>query len=258
MDLAQLQRAFQKHVVDGDEAIAIAVNRTDAVTGAARLGVYADAYRLRLVDALAHNYPRLQQLLGADAFASIARDYLRLHPSTNPSVRWFGDRLAAFLAEIHTGQPVVAELAQWEWAIAAAFDADDSEPLAEHVLGSIDPSQWATLRLQLHPSVQSLRMSTNAPALFKALAADHEPPAAETLPAPQHWFIWREALTPKYRSVPDDEAAALQTLLTQGSFEQLCDALCEWHAAEDVPARAVILLKGWIRDSMIVRIVTDH
>jgi hypothetical protein len=256
MDLVQLQRAFQKHVLEGDEAIAMAVNRTEAVTGAARLGVYADAYRLRLVEALAHNYPRLQQWLGADAFASIARDYLRVHPSTSPSVRWFGDRLAAFLAEVHAGQPVVAELAQWEWAIAAAFDAEDMEPLADSVLGSIDPSQWATLRLQLHPSVRSLRMNTNAPVLFKALAAEGEPPAAEALPAPRHWLIWREALTPKYRSAPDDEAAALLTLLAQGTFEELCDALCEWHAAEDVPTRAVVLLKGWIRDSMIVRVVT--
>ncbi|HMN46945.1 MAG TPA: DNA-binding domain-containing protein [Povalibacter sp.] len=252
MDLAQLQRAFQKHVLDGDDAIAVAVSRTEAVESAARLAVYADAYRLRLIEALAHNYPRLQQLLGDAAFGSIAREYLLAHPSASASVRWFGDRLAEFLAAACPDPPVLAELAHWEWAIAAAFDAADAEPLAEQALSSIEPAQWATLRLPLHPSVQLLRMNTNAPAIFKSLAADDEPPTPATLPTPHHWCVWREALTPRYRSVPEDEAAALQTLLAAGTFEALCDSLCEWHAAADVPARAVILLKGWIRDSMIV------
>ncbi len=258
MDLAHLQRAFQGHVVDGDAAIAAAVHSTATVPGAVRLAVYADAYRLRLVDALAHNYPRLQQWLGAETFATVARDYLQAHPSTTPSVRWFGDRFAAYLARTHADPPALTELAQWEWAIAAAFDAGDRKPLTEQALGSIDPADWPTLRLQLHPAVQSLRMTTNAPALFRSLTADADPPAPTTLPAPQHWFIWREDLTPRYRSAPDDEAAALQTLLSQGTFGQLCDALCAWHAADDVPVRAAILLKGWIRDSMLVGIVADQ
>lgn len=258
MDLAQLQRAFQKQVLDGDGAIAVAVNCTATAEGTARLAIYTDAYHLRLVEALTHNYPRLQQLLGESAFDRIARAYLQTHPSANASVRWFGDRLAEFLAEAYPDPPALAELAQWEWAIAAAFDAADAELLAEQALSGIDPAQWATLRLPLHPSVQLRCMRTNAPAIFRALAANEEPPTPATLPSPQYWCIWREELTPRYRSVSEDEAAALRTLLTQGTFEQLCDALCEWHADDDVPSRAAILLKGWIRDSMIVRIDVDQ
>lgn len=258
MDLAQLQHAFQNHVLEGDDAIAGAIDGTDAAPAPARLAVYASAYRLRLVDALAHNYPRLQQWLGADAFASIANEYLRVHPSTHASVRWFGDRLAGFLATRHSDRPALAELAQFEWALAAAFDAEDIDPVGGHALGGIDPAQWTGLRLQLHPSVRLLHMSTNAPAVFRALAADREPPVSETLPAPQGWCLWREGLTPKYRSVAADEAAALQTLLMQQTFAELCGALCEWHEDEDVPVRAVTLLKGWIRDSMIAGIVADR
>ncbi|HKE92868.1 MAG TPA: DNA-binding domain-containing protein, partial [Povalibacter sp.] len=71
MDLAQLQRAFLQHVVNGDTAVADHVESSAAVPVATRLAVYADAYRLRLVDALASNYPRMQQLLGRDAFAAL-------------------------------------------------------------------------------------------------------------------------------------------------------------------------------------------
>lgn len=257
MNLAQLQRAFQSHVLNGGEAIAAAINQSEAVPARARLAVYADAYRLRLVEALAHNYPRLQQLLGDENFSVLARDYLDAHPSTDPSVRWFGHRLAEYLQQHHPHQPVLAELASWEWAIAAAFDAANTQPLTEAAMSAIDPAQWAMLRLQLHPSVRSLRMSTNAPAVFKALSGDAEPPSPETLAAPRNWVIWRQEMTPRYRSVPEDEAAALQTLVLQRTFEQLCEVLCDWHDADDVPPRAVILLKGWIRDEMVVKTEAD-
>jgi hypothetical protein len=257
MNLAQLQRAFQSHVLKGEEAIAAAINQSEAVPATTRLAVYADAYRLRLADALAHNYPRLQQLLGDENFSVLARDYLDAHPPTEPSVRWFGHRLAEYLQQHHPDPPLLADLASWEWAIAAAFDATNTEPLTEAAMSAIDPTQWATLRLQLHPSVQSLRMNTNAPAVFKALSSDAEPPSPETLSTPQNWVIWRQEVTPRYRSVPEDEAAALQALVLQRTFEQLCEVLCDWHDVEDVPPRAVILLKGWIRDEMIVRKEAD-
>src|SRR5690606_40146004 len=61
--------------------------------------VYADAYRLRLIEALAHNYPRLQQLLGEEEFSTVARSYLDEHPSRSVSVRWFGNRLAVHLGD---------------------------------------------------------------------------------------------------------------------------------------------------------------
>src|SRR5688572_30315869 len=117
MNLAQLQRAFQTHVLNGHEAIAAAVNESETVPAAIRLAVYADAYRLRLADALAHNYPRLQQLLGDENFSVLARDYLDTHPSTDPSVRWFGHRLAEYLQQHHSDPPILADLASWEWAI---------------------------------------------------------------------------------------------------------------------------------------------
>jgi len=252
MKLDHLQRALQQHVIDGDDAVAAVINESEAVCAAARLDVYSDAYRLRLVDALAQNFPRLQQLLGTEAFAEAARGYLRAHPSQNRSVRWFGDRLAAFLEVTYPHQPVLRELAQWEWAIAAAFDAASAVTLTEQELGTIEPEQWSSLRLQAHPSVQLLQMTTNAPAIFKALSNETAPPEPAALEQVQHWLIWRQDFTPRYRSISDDEAAALRSVVAQSTFEQICDALCEWHDPADVPARAVILLKGWLRDDMIV------
>jgi Putative DNA-binding domain len=253
MNLAELQRAFQQHVLQGSGTVEREIHGSDAVPVAARLTVYSDAYRLRLVDALAQNYPRLQRLLGDSAFAELAREYLAAFPSTHESVRWFGDRLAEHLAaKAEAGeQPWLQELARWEWSVAAAFDSQDLAPLDETALAKIEPDHWPALRFQFHPSLQLLQLTTNTPALFKALSDDAALPPPVCLETPQSWVIWRQQLTPRYRSLSADEASALRTALGSGSFEAICDALCEWHDAADVPVRAAVLLKTWLGEEML-------
>jgi hypothetical protein len=98
-----------------------------------------------------------------------------------------------------------------------------------------------------------LSLSTNAPALFKTLSADETPPAPASSDRPQSWLIWRQDLSPHYRPVAEEESALLQRLVDGATFEALCDLLCEWHEAEDVPARAAVALKGWIREQLLIR-----
>jgi len=253
MDLVELQRAFQQHVLEGDMQIAGHINSSELIPVAARLAIYSDAYRLRLADALGSNYPRLQQLLGAEAFSLVARQYLDRHPSQNTSVRWFGDQLPEFLCQhsMYASRPWLSELARWEWAVVTAFDSQDRVPLKESALAVIAPSQWPTLRFQSHPSVQILLTQTNAPALFKALAEGVAAPSPTELAAPQTWLIWRPEFTPRYRLLPADEAAALQCVLQQETFEAMCDVLCEWHDTTQAAMQAARLLKVWITDAMI-------
>jgi hypothetical protein len=250
--LAELQRDFQRHVMHGHERIIEAVESTPLVPATTRLGIYSEAYRLRLTDALASTLPRLQQLLGKDEFARLAGEYIDLCPSSNPSIRWFGDRLPALLDRSYRNQPWLAELARWEWAIASTFDAADAEPIGVEALGAIAPEHWPTLQFEFHPSVQLVRMKTNAPTLFKALSEEAPVPAGVKLDEPQSWLIWRESLKTQYRSLAADEAAALDNASNGGSFESLCDTLCEWHEPEAVPMQAAGMLKRWVLEQMIV------
>ncbi|MDY6948994.1 MAG: DNA-binding domain-containing protein, partial [Pseudomonadota bacterium] len=161
--LAELQRDFQRHVMHGHERIVDAVGGSPRVPATVRLAVYSQAYRLRLTDALASTLPCLQQLMGKDQFAAIASDYIDLSPSTYASIRWFGDQLPLLLRRSFPEQPWLAELASWEWAIAAAFDGADAAPIGVEALATVAPDQWPTLQFQFHPTVQCLQMRTNAP-----------------------------------------------------------------------------------------------
>jgi hypothetical protein len=94
-------------------------------------------------------------------------------------------------------------------------------------------------------------MSTNAPILFKALADDLPAPAPVALDAAQCWLIWRPELTTQFRSLDDSEAATLDLMRSGGTFEAMCELLCEWHDPAQVPALAAGTLKQWIADGLL-------
>jgi hypothetical protein len=252
--LAGLQRDLQRHVMTGDAAIRGEIKDSAAVPAETRLAVYSNAYRVRLADALAANMPRLKELLGDEQFDAVAAQYVNTHPSRFASIRWFGDQLADVLADSHPSQPWIAELARWEWALAASFDAADATPVGVEALAAVAPGDWADLRLQFHPSVQYLELATNAQALFKALSEEQQPPQPALLAKPQPWLLWRQDLKTQYRSLDPAESVALRTMRDGGTFGAMCEALCEWHDADEVPLVAAGMLKRWIVEEQLTRV----
>jgi len=212
---------FSGLVLEGDTAIAEDVHDSPLVPVATRLNVYADAYRLRLIEALQSNYPMLHQVLGDDVFEQLASGYIAFHPSRFRSIRWFGDQLAVFLAESPdwSQHGWLQQFAQWEWAIAAAFDAADAQLLEPAMLGSVAPEDWPSLQFEAHPSIHRMNLQWNVPAMFKALLGEEMPPEPAAT-APAAWLIWRQALTTQYRLLPPAEAAALEVLIAGGSLRR--------------------------------------
>ncbi len=249
--LLELQRMFQADVLGAQpSSLATEVVEHPAKPAAVRIAIYRDAYRIRLREALASNYPQLKRWAGDETFDAIADAYIDTYPSHQPSVRWFGDTLAAVLSHSLPAQPWIGELAQWEWLMSLAFDAVDRATLHPGRLAEFSAEQWPELQFEFHPSVHCRTLRTNAPALYKALSEGH------TVAAPSHthemqWLIWRQDLTPRYRSLDPSEAAALRVVLDDGTFESMCTALCEWYPEQDVPMQAASLLREWLDAQMI-------
>jgi hypothetical protein len=252
--LAQLQRDFQDYLLRGDAAVEAHVLGTARVPVATRLGIYGGAYRSRLAEALAHNFPGLAQLLGETDFQTLADDYILAHDSPFFSIRHYGEALPQFLAtrEAYVAAPVLAELAQWEWAMGTVFDAADAAPLAHTALARIPPQQWAQLRFAWHPSVQRLTLWWNVPQLWQALTGDAERPTASLAAAPVEWLLWREQLTSYFRSLPKAEAAALDASRSGWPFGELCELLCDQLGESEAPAQAAALLRSWVASGLIV------
>ena len=230
-----------------------AVVDTPTVSADRRLQIYADAYRLRLLDALADNYPMLHALLGDDAFAELGARYLEAQPSRHFSIRYFGHRLAEFVAgqSPYAQQPVLADLANFEWVLRDVFDAADATALMPKDVAAIAPELWPELRFKLHPTVRRLDLTWNAPVIWKALDEQLDPPAPQINKHITAWLIWRHDLKIQFRSLEVDEAWAIDALRLNATFAELCAGLCEWVDESHAALHAARLIQRWLIEGVL-------
>ncbi|MES2425232.1 MAG: DNA-binding domain-containing protein [Pseudomonadota bacterium] len=260
--LRGLQRDLQRHVLEFDQCSLKTVSRhvvsTEKVSADVRLSIYANGYRLRLIEALATEFSTLQRITGEKTFDALCRSFIAAHPSRTPNLRWYGGELAAHLActAPFNRRPVLAEVARFEWAIGLAFDAADDKALTFEEVAALPPQSWPAMVFSLHPSVQRLDLAWNAPDLFKATdsGAAVKPRRA---PAPRHWCIWRRELTPRYRRLPADEAWMLDAVARGESFAAICEGLTRWTSESAAAARAATLLRTWIAEQMVSTVRID-
>ncbi len=257
-DLSGVQQRFVDWLLHTDPAFAGDVADDGRIPLETRLGIYRNAYALRLMEALMDAYPALHTLLGDARFEDLARAYIDAHPSSYRSIRWFGDRMAAFLRDRppYREQPVLAEMAAFEWALRGAFDAADVRPLTRAALAGIPPEAWAGLRFVFHPSLARLDLGWNVPRLWRAIDAGEAPVPPEAAEYPVGWAIWRRDLRTWFRSLEVDEAWALDRMRAGAAFAEVCAGLAEWIDEPYVPERAAGFVAQWLGDGLIV--TADH
>ncbi len=257
--LAELQRGMQSSLLQGI-ARGDVIERIVASPGAdanARLGVYLQAYRARLLEVLGNDYPGLRKLAGADAFEHLALAYIDANPSTHYNVRWYGGALAGFLREAPdaSAQPAFAAMAELEWAMGLAFDAAMDRTVDAAAMAAVAPAHWPGMGLRPHPSLQRVAFAWNVPDIRRAVDHDTVPPALCAWQPAQPWMVWRRQSGVRYRRLEDDEAAAFAAIADGASFAQVCELLCAFHPVDAVAARAASLFRGWIEDQWIAELI---
>lgn len=221
------------------------------------LAVYHDAYALRLIEALTTDFPGLLAMTGPAEFDLMARAYIAAHPSTHPSIRWFGRKLPDFLAHTppFSATPAASDMARFEWVLGEAFDAADAEPLTFTQLAAAPPEAWESLRLSFVPALRRVTLAHQVPQAFQrreAVASGELEVAAEE--AAVEWLIWRPAADAdaQFRSMTRDEADALDTMRTGTSFPGMCAVLVEHAGGPEAAAeRAAGLLRVWLDAGLI-------
>jgi len=248
--LERLQLDFQRYILTDEApgAIHAAVREQYGLSAGSRLAIYHRAYRSRLRQALCEAYDKTWTFVGDDMFAELANSYLAAHPSQHANLRWFGAGLAAHAETALPDYPFIAELAALEWTLGLAFDAPDAAPLAAIDVAAIPPEQWGDLQFGLHPSVHLLEMHWNAVALWRALAADAEPPQVEQSADATHWLVWRQGEQPHFRSLAVAEAQALYRIAEGASFGEVCAA-----AGEEAMLALAGYLQHWLAQGVLLR-----
>ncbi len=250
---SDLQSYFQQYIFQNDESIANHVIGTKKVTKETRLKIYYDAYRLRLQDALDSSYPALKKYLGKKPFEKLCDEYIDQFPSHYRSIRWFGDQFPLFLQEHskYKKMPHLSELALWEWKSALVFDAENAPVLSLNEMVALSPDLWPSVKFKIHPTIQQINLYSNIVPIWEALCDEKEPPALIKNNKPIAWVLWRKELVSQYISISEDEFHALNAIISGKTFSEMCEALCEYMAEEDIGQRAASFLKGWISQELI-------
>ena len=255
--LRNLQLRFQHYLIDGSEAIEADIVSTENALAEHRLGTYYNAYRIRLIDALATDFSALQQYLGREAFENLILDYLHHYPSTQPSVRWVGRHLTDYLQQHYYSEDAefLLELAQYEWAQASVFDAAASDPLVQlEDMAQLPAETWPELSFAFKPAIEWVDMYWNVPQIEQACDQDQPLPDKQRGEFPQRWLLWRREFKIYWRSLEVHEAWALEQAVNGANFADICEGLLEWIDAEQVALTAAGFLKQWISDQLLVRI----
>ena len=227
-----------------------------------RLEVYREAYRARLAGALRDNYEILHRAMGDEDFDALARAYIDTHPSSHASIRWFGDQLAAYMASLEgLRHPALIDFAVMDWALRSAFDGPDSVPLDPAALAVLPPEAWATLRLELGPTVARVHLAYAIEPAWHALrlapSLDELPVLEAPAPHSHALLVWRSGLEAKWRSLDEAESALLQDLEDGKDFSALCERAAgkvgAVGAAGDAQAAAIVIqaLQQWLADGLL-------
>jgi hypothetical protein len=246
--LKEIQESFQRAVIDGDDAILALIPDNSRTGRGTLLGVYRHAYVGRLVDVTGSDYELLQAYMGEETFDTMARAYVRAHPSHTPNVRWFSRSLPDFLSatEPYRSHPELAEMAALERALNDAFDAPDAPVLTIGDLRSVPPESWGSLSFTPHPSAARLVNTTNAFAIWLALKDEKEPPTAAKLPEREVLLVWRDDTMPRVRELGPEEAMMWTEAAKGVSFGVLCEMAATFDDPDNAAVRAAQYLHGWL------------
>ncbi|ABC33244.1 conserved hypothetical protein [Hahella chejuensis KCTC 2396] len=257
-DLSRLQHDFLTAISTAEGGAVDSALSAGALNAAQRIEIYRNAYFTRLIGVLSEDYPAVRGLLGDETFKQMSRDFIILHPSSNMSVRWFGEALPDHLActEPYRRHGVLAELAEWERLLRLMFDASDAQPIDMRAFQSIAPDAWPALCFDFIPALTLHRHCFNTVPIWKALKEEYTPPAPQALEQEETWLLWRAEWVTLFRSLAADEAAAITAVSEGANFADLCELLWEWHG-ETAAQRAAQLLQTWTQAGLLRGLAQD-
>lgn len=243
MSLLALQRDFHRHLIDAPSAI-------DRWIGAPSPGlkVYHNTYRAQLVDCLADTYARTHAWVGGEAFLAAMRDHIERTPPSSWTLGAYGAGFADTLSRRYPDDPEVAELAALEWSLSRAFEAADAGAMPTGAIAGID---WDRAAIVFVPSLHAVPATTNAAAIWSALAAADMPPAATMLPERAMTLVWRQDFTPCFRTVARIEHDAIVLAAAGTGFAEICTTLVDACGETEGLARAGQMLGQWFADGLI-------
>ncbi|WP_341704319.1 DNA-binding domain-containing protein [Ferrovibrio sp.] len=165
----------------------------DAIPAEGRVQVYANHFRVSLLETLAATFPVTRALVGEAFFAQTARAFLIFEPPRSPVLAQYGGGFPTFLAALPDlgGHNYLPDVAAFEWALNVAWHAEDAVLLRPEDLA--DPDTVGQAAFRLHPAAQRLSTPFPITKIWQVHQPDAEPVDHIVLAdGGERLLIWRQ------------------------------------------------------------------
>ncbi|MDP2561906.1 DNA-binding domain-containing protein [Psychrobium sp. 1_MG-2023] len=259
-DLALIQQQFLDYLQGKSNSFSDNVINQPPVTIDTRLGIYKNAYKMRLRETIDNDHPQLGKYLGDELYDALVDGYVATYPSKVRSLRHFCHNIPQYLATQRpfSSHPILTDLAKFERTLLDAFDAADKPVAKMDALSNIEIDRWPDIKLTFHPSCRLFTQLTNAVESWQALKTDTAPPPAQDYPLGVFWLVWRnEQRLTEFANIDPISQVLWQSFNDGNDFSHACELLTDYCHEEQVPVEALKRLQFWINNDMVSHISTD-
>jgi uncharacterized protein (UPF0276 family) len=176
--LTQAQHHMQDAIILGEQFKSEPeawIRSKEAFTPKDQLGVYVNAYRYRLNDVVAEDYPVLKSYLGEKRFNKIIWAFVNSETSTHFNIGRFALKLPGYFTSHLPVDKFAFELCQLETAISQLSDPEETTPLTPEHLSDITPEKLMETVLHPRKALQLFAFSYPVNAYYRAVMDDTSP-----------------------------------------------------------------------------------
>lgn len=152
---------------------------------AEQLAVYVNAYRFRLYDVTAEDYPVLKHYLGEHDFDHLIKDFVNTAHSNHFNVGRYAAHLPDFLAKHELASDFAVELATLENAISQLADPEETTPLTPEHLSGVTPETLMETVLYPRKALQLFAFEYPVNHFYRAVKDEQSPVS----PLPEQSFV---------------------------------------------------------------------
>lgn len=237
--LRDIQEAFRRGVLDGDDAALDGLAVTGDLGAARRLGIHRNNCIGSLDSVLQAAYPVVCRLVNERFFRFAARAYLRAHPPTVPQLLRYGDRFANFLAGFKPVRalPYLPDVARLEWARHEAYFAGHADALDPAALAGIPPERYLELAFDLHPAVRLVTSRYPVDRIWEVNQPHHaEVERVDLTTGGVSLLVTRPAMTVRHRQLSKGDFALIERLRDDAPLVAATAAASEREPGFDLAA----------------------
>ena len=247
----RMQGTILKGAADAEAVASTWIRPKDEFAAAEQIAVYINAYRSRLYEVTAEDFPVLQHHLGDDRFAALLTDFVNQTPSLHFNIARYSSGLPTYLARVMPHDALAQELARLEDAICQLQDAPETTALTQEHLAGLTADDVQRAVLELRSASRLFAFDYPLDAYYTAVREGLMPGTPE--PEPSFLLVYRHDDVVWRMALDEAEYHLLQALSAGVAVGEACAGVQEQRLPEGETVEAAISrwFSRWIRNGVI-------